>query len=394
MPRVNPENLRWARQTAGFDEATAARKIGLNAARGVGSAERLAALEAGAEEPSRALLSRMAHAYRRPLLALYMPEPPRAAATVEDFRALPDRRPDAEPLVQTLVRDVRARQALIRDVLEDEGTPESAFVGSLQMAQGAPAAAGVMATALGFDLQRFRASGSAEAAFAYVRELVERRGVFVLLIGDLGSHHTEISTEAFRGFALADKLAPFIVINDRDARTAWTFTLLHELAHLFLGVTGVSGARPQSAVERFCNDAASLVLLPAEEVGGLAGELPVGTDGLAAAITRLASPLRLSRTLVTFRLFQAASLSEGQWEELRARFAQEWRDGRKRQKDERREAGKKGGPDFYVVRRQRLGALVAVVGRAVQDGSLTPSKAGKVLGVGPRSVEPLIRAAA
>jgi len=35
---------------------------------------------------------------------------------------------------------------------------------------------------------------------------------------------------------------PFIVINDQDARAAWSFTALHEVAHLGLGTTGVSPA--------------------------------------------------------------------------------------------------------------------------------------------------------
>jgi hypothetical protein len=57
--------------------------------------------------------------------------------------------------------------------------------------------------------------------------------VFVLLVGDLGSHHSPLSQEVFRGFALADKRVPFIVINDQDAKTARSFTLIHELTHIF-----------------------------------------------------------------------------------------------------------------------------------------------------------------
>ncbi len=99
-----------------------------------------------------------------------------------------------------------------------------------------------------------------------LRSKVEAVGIFVLLIGNLGSHHTAISVEAFRGFALADTVAPFIVINDQDAAVAWSFTLLHELAHLWLGKTGVSGRRPDAQIEKFCNDVAALILLPQHEL--------------------------------------------------------------------------------------------------------------------------------
>lgn len=91
----------------------------------------------------------------------------------------------------------------------------------------------------------------------------------MLLLGNLGSHHTNISVETFRGFAIADPIAPFIVINDQDARQAWAFTALHELAHLWLGVTGVSGASFEAAIEKYCNDVASEILLPAAEIVAL-----------------------------------------------------------------------------------------------------------------------------
>jgi hypothetical protein len=98
---------------------------------------------------------------------------------------------------------------------------------------------------IGVDLTAFRAQGSPEAAFALLRSKVETAGVFVLLIGNLGTH-TAIDVAAFRGFALADNIAPFIVINDQDAKSAWSFTLLHELAHLWIGETGVSGEPPKA----------------------------------------------------------------------------------------------------------------------------------------------------
>ena len=80
--------------------------------------------------------------------------------------------------------------------------------------------------------------------------------MFVLLAENLGSHHSAIPVSAFRGFAIADPIAPFIVINDGDAKAAWSFTLLHELAHLWLGATGVSGGVPEMQIERFCCDVA------------------------------------------------------------------------------------------------------------------------------------------
>ena len=76
MP-LNPKIFTWARETAGLTLEQAAQSIELGAARGKAGDERLAAIEAGDEAPSRPLLLRMAKAYRRPLLVFYLAAPPR-----------------------------------------------------------------------------------------------------------------------------------------------------------------------------------------------------------------------------------------------------------------------------------------------------------------------------
>ena len=69
MPKVKPAVLEWARKTAGLSLEDAAKAIGLNDARGVTGADRLAKLEFAETEISRQLLSRMAARYGRPLIA-------------------------------------------------------------------------------------------------------------------------------------------------------------------------------------------------------------------------------------------------------------------------------------------------------------------------------------
>lgn len=390
MANLNPQILIWARETAGLAPEDAVRRLGLGAARGVAAVERLGAFEAGEAEPTRGMIEKMAEVYRRPLLTFYLSAPPGEAPRTEDFRTLPDKTATGEAILATLLRDVRVRQSLVREVLEDEDEASPLpFVGSMSMRAGRAAVQASVEATLGFTSEHFRAQ-TADHAFVQLRQKAEAAGVFVLLIGDLGSHHTGLDVETFRGFALADPVAPFVVINDRDARPAWSFTLLHELCHIWLGVTGVSGARGEAEVERFCNDVASAVLLPEAELAELQAVIAApDLVGLAGEVAAFARARHLSLSMVAYRLFRTGAISELVWEQLRQTFRAQWQEQKAAQQEARRE--EPGGPSYYIVRRHRLGgALLGVVDRMVRGGALTPTKAARVLGVSPRTVQPLL----
>jgi Zn-dependent peptidase ImmA (M78 family)/transcriptional regulator with XRE-family HTH domain len=389
MPKVSHEILSWARETAGLSLSEAANKLGISRRLGVSAEDRLAAIEGGEVEPSRSVLLKMAHHYRRPLVTFYMSAPPRKGDRGEDFRNVPDRHTAAEALVDALVRDIRARQSMVRAVLvDDEEAKSLSFVGSMKMGDGVGAVLASIQQIIGIDLAEFRAQASAESAFALLRSRVEAAGVFVLLMGNLGSHHSAIDVEAFRGFALADDIAPFVVLNDQDARSAWSFTLIHELVHLWLGTTGVSGVFADAQIEKFCNDVAGSFLLPAKELPRVGVDLKTDVETAARRIGEFAEERHLSRSMVAYSLLRAGSLSDNTWRILTARFQAQWRQNR----DARRERQNEGaGPNYYVVRRHRLGpALLQFVSRNMSDGALTPTKASQVLGVKPRSVAPLL----
>jgi Zn-dependent peptidase ImmA (M78 family)/transcriptional regulator with XRE-family HTH domain len=387
VAQLNPAIMVWARETAGLDLETAARKISLNAARGVSGADRLAALEAGDGSPSLAVLRKMSQQYHRPLLTFYMAEPPVAAELGQDFRTLLDQGNPSNVLLATLLRDVKARQALVREALEDDDDAKPvALVGAAWKIKDATVLSAELVKAINFDRAVFRSRKSVDEAFAYLRGLIEAKGVFVLLAGDCGNHMTAIDVNVFRGFAIADAMAPFIVVNDQDAKSAWSFTLLHELAHILIGQGGVSGGVPQGAVERLCNDTAAATLIASTEID----DLPLtGTDSDKRQIATLADQAKVSRTMIAYQLFRADRIDHDDWVIYRDQFRSEWMANKARIKEANR--GSDGGPNWYVVRRHRLGtALLAVARQGMADGSLTPTRAARMLGVKPMNVYPLL----
>ncbi len=390
MPRINPAILSWARETAGLSLQEAAAKIQLRDAHGKTGGERLAALEAGDGDISRPILLRMAKQYRRPLVAFYLSKPPRRGDRGSDFRTVhgAERSAAVEGLVDALVRDIRSRQGIVRSVLDEEEAEPLPFVASVSMQLGKDIVAERICQALHFDLSVYRKQASMDAAFSWLRSKAEDAGIYVLLLGNLGSHHTSLDVDAFRGFAIADPVAPFVVINDQDARPAWSFTLIHEIVHVVLGQSGISGAGSDTEVEQFCNDVASSILLPDSDLKAFKKPDAVAISELASAIGQYSAARKVSATMAAYRLRRHRVISDGEWRELRRFFLAAWKRGEAMRKA--READK-DGPSFFVVRRHRLGgALVSLMRRTVSDGVVTPTRAAKVLGVKPRSVYPLL----
>lgn len=383
MPAVNPDILSWARDGAGLSQEEAVAKLSLHAAYGKTPVERLEELESGVRTPTRPMLVKMAKQYRRPLVTFYLSKPPKRCDRGTDFRSLSGvRDPSEDARVRVLVRQILARQSILRDILAEEEAPEVPFVGSLTLNDG-------LSAALELARQVLRSSYASQAAnpthaFEKLRESVHEAGVFVLLKGDLGSYQTVIDTETFRGFALADRLAPFIVINDNDARAAWSFTLVHELVHLFLGHTGISGIRAGNRVEQFCNDVASAHLLPEKALEAL--ELSrLEREEMEGAIGAVARAHNVSRSLVAYRLFRSNQIAPQEYRGLISAFRTQWLGRREEQREAARAID--GGPNFYTVRRHRAGkALVDAVRNAHLAGDLPTTRAALVLGVKPTQV--------
>jgi Zn-dependent peptidase ImmA (M78 family) len=382
MPSVNPSILVWARETAGLSVEAAAEKLGLS------GPDRLQALETGQQPPTRRQLVNMSEKYHRPLLTFYLPNRPQDRDRGQDFRTLPgteDR--DSEALLDALLRDVQARQQLVRAALEemDEDTTLR-FVNSARMTSGVEALAASIREVLDVSRQVFRKRKNVTEAFELLRAGAEKAGVFVLLMGNLGSYHTDIDVRVFRGFALADKVAPFVIINEKDSRAAWSFTLLHELAHIWLGQTGISGYDSEDDVEKFCDSVAARFLLDPVELE----EIIVSNarmNVLKERIGSFASARNVSRRMVAYNLRRAGRITAHMYTELSASF-----DADNAARKEQEKAG--GGPDYYMVRRHRLGpGLIDAVKRMTAAGALSIPKAGRVLGVKATAVDRLVNRA-
>lgn len=349
---INPAILVWARESAGLNVEDAAKRLALGNTKSETSGQKLLDLEKRLRRPTRAQLSKIAKTYRRPLLAFYMAAPPKKASRGEDFRSTGVEVSEREnALLDALLRDIKARQEMVRDILEDiDEANRKEFVASSSLTEGANIVAKRISDSLRIPERRTDWGKTPTEFFKQLRTATEALGVFVLLVGDLGSHHSVLSEDVFRGFALADSIAPFIVINDHDARTARSFTLLHELVHIYLGRSGVSGAREsirenteEGRIKQFCNDVAGLVLLPESFAPHRPAALARGDEPSAAKyIEDVAKQWMVSEPLVAFRLRRLGWISVALFRDLSASYAARWTTFKENTKLANQE--KEGGP--------------------------------------------------
>jgi len=391
MPRIKHVILYWARETSKLSIEDAARKLNITDRKTASAAEKLIAFEDGTNAPSRSLLLRMSKIYHQPLLTFYLDQPPSTGDRGEDFRTLPDDFEEEEnTYVDVLIRDIKARQSTVRETLIDEDEEiRLGYIGKYTVEHGAARIVQTIREILNVNLAEYRAQPNNKEAFKFLRRQAEAAGIFVLLKGNLGSYHSNIDVRTFRGFVLSDDIAPFIVINNRDAESAWSFTLVHEMAHLVLGQTGVSGAYAEIQIEKFCNNVASEFMLPKAEFEAF--QLSnLDFDALKTKISDYAFSKKLSSSHIAYRLYRRGDIEKPLWERLRKYYRDQWLEQREIYKH--KNSQKDGGPSYYVVQRHKLGALVELVRRLTYSGALTTTKAGMLLDVKPLKVHRLFQA--
>jgi len=270
----------------------------------------------------------------------FLPEPPTLALPVPDFRTMRDEAL-AEPssaLLDTLYL-CQQRQDWYRDYARLHGLSTLAFIGSARIQDAPDSIARRMRETLGLSAEERRQLPTWTDALRQLINKTEDAGVLVMASSIVGSNsHRKLDVEEFRGFALADELAPLVFLNGSDSKAAQMFTLAHELAHLWLGASGVSdtevGQVPEQQTERWCNRVAAELLVPLEALrAAYRPEAPILDE-----IQRLAREFKVSTLVALRRLFDAGFIEQ-------ARLWQHYREEQTRLKALEQRGS--GGGDFY-----------------------------------------------
>lgn len=367
---LTPKVLRWARERAGLDRSTLAKKV-----TGKPTAERVKQWEQTGLLTF-AQVRKLAHATHTPEGFLYLNEPPDDRLPIPDFRTVKDEnvRHPSPDLLDTVYM-MQRRQTWMRDFLIEEGEPQLEFIGSVTLDSNPLKVAFEMRKALGVVGGWANEESTWTNALMHLRRKIEAAGILIAINGVVGNNnHRKLDPNEFRGFVLSDRFAPLVFINGADFRAAQMFTIAHEVAHLWIDREGVSNFEamqpPPIRVEQWCNQVAAEFLVPTAELS----EAWENAKRSKEPYQVLAAHFKVSTIVAARRVLDLGIISKRQFFQFYDSY----------QKDERRkkEAQKSKGGDFWNTQIVRVGQRfgTAVV-RAAKEGRLLYREAYQLTGL-------------
>ena len=182
----------------------------------------------------------------------------------------------------------------------------------------------------------------------------------------------QLDTSEFRGFVLINDYAPAIFLNMQDMPSAIIFTLAHELAHIWLGESGVDdldiyGNNP---TEIFCNKIAAAVLVSKKEF------IKAWND-FEGDFSKIADCFYVSRLMIARLALTYEIISKEQYQSI---HNDEYEAFKKLPK-------KEGAPKFInMVPGRNSPTLTNVIVNQALSGNMLLREAGKLLNVSPQNI--------
>ena len=305
---VRPELLTWALDRSGIAAEDP-------------RYDRFARWASGDEQPTFKQLEGFAHATHAPLGYLFLNEPPIERVPIPDFRTMGNTEVSVpSPDLLDTIYECQMRHEWYRTYAAEQGYEPLPFVGSASVNDSPVQIADEIRSAIDFGMEERSRFARWEDALRQLIDSIENIGVLVMVSGIVGSNtHRKLKPREFRGFALTDPLASLIFVNGADTKSAQIFTMVHELAHVWLGESALSDAEMASNSpnnhELWANRVAAEVLVPLASIRS-----DYSGSAATAELERLARIYKVSTLVVLKRIFDAGFLT---WDDYRDLYDEE-----------------------------------------------------------------------
>jgi Zn-dependent peptidase ImmA (M78 family) len=216
-------------------------------------------------------------------------------------------------------------------------------------------------------------------------DAAEANGIFISRTSFIHSR-LKLDSEEIQGFAIADRYAPFVFINSDDWDAPQLFSLVHELAHIWIAESGVSNdTEPNLSkqrdklhpVELFCNEVAANALMPSYLMQKVDSSIFQYSD----SVYRTAKQLGVSSFAFLVRSYNLRLLSWDRYSLLLEEADKEFYFFTKKEEEKKLlQKHQKGGPNPYLLRLNKNSRLFTqIVLDAFRGGIIEPTQASSLL---------------
>lgn len=245
---------------------------------------------------------------------LWLKEPPKEQEIIPDLRTIGNGGLAQMPLeLKTAVNDVKQKQEWFKEYAKTNGILKCEAIGRFKGSDDTQGIADDITARL--EIQDLVGSGcDKDRMLKNLIEKIEKLGILVMRNSILrGNTKKKLNLDTFRGFAIFDEFAPLIFINTNDSKAGQIFTLMHEVAHLWIGQSGISDLdiRENNKIELACNEIAAKILMPKTKIQKAFGEF--GEDRW---LERIADRFSVSALAVLNRLRSLNLLAPSRYQEL------------------------------------------------------------------------------
>ncbi len=309
---ITPEVLKWAREEhIRLNLSDAAKKIKVKP-------EQLERWENGNAQPTIRQLKDIAKCYNIHITVFYLPEPPTSFPPLVDHRFLP------EPLAINDEQSYRLRINIIeafqrREILIDlyqmlDITPPEVTL-KIDRNETHTKAAQKIRQFLKFNPKELPRTNNPHNTLKFWKQTVESKGILVCQI----ISHRSVELETVRGFCIAQRPFPVIVINPKDSAFGKIFTIFHELVHIGLGESAIQNTSFEEVkssylneIEVFCNYVAGATLVPEDELLKM-----VRSKSVAKNLSEISKHFQVSPEVIMRRLLILNEISDKKYQTFR-----------------------------------------------------------------------------
>jgi Zn-dependent peptidase ImmA (M78 family) len=301
---------------------------------------------------------------------LFLPEPPMEKLPIPFFRSNGRQVEMVSINVYDTIIMLQQRQDWLKSYLEDNDFGPLPFVGKFRGSTDVKEIVADMRQTLGLREDWASQFKNWQDAQNHLVTKIEDQGIITVFNGVVGnSTSRNIPVEECRGFVLVDEIVPFMFINNADWKAAQTFTIGHELAHIWIGHSAGFDFRrlhpANNQLEKLCDQVAAEFLVPEQTFNEIWADTP--------SISHLARFFKVSEIVIARRALDTGKITK----KMFIGFYNNYAGGEKIKK-----AKKPSGGNFYDTVKKRLSITFAShINNAVKSGSLLYRDAYKLTGL-------------